>query len=276
MARTVRDAALVLAALAGTDAHDPATHAIPASLLHGLTTLKPGALKGARLGIVRHISTFNARMDPLLDGLIATLRAAGAEIIDPVTIPSLAKLGQAPSTVLSYEFKDGLNRYLATPGRVTPMHTLADLIAFNTAHAAAELRFFGQELFTAAQARGPLTDKPYLEARSACLLLTRTEGIDTALATHRLDALVYFTKGTATLTDHLNGEGSSGGSSTLAAVAGYPSVTVPAAHVFGLPIGLTFTGSPWSDARLLALAADFETHTKARTEPRFHPTSATP
>ena len=276
MARTVRDAALVLAVLAGADAHDPSTHAIPASLLHELTTLPPGALRGARLGIVRHISSFHARMDPLLDGLVATLRAAGAEIIDPVAIPSLAKLGQAPSTVLSYEFKDGLNRYLATPGRVTPMHTLADLIAFNTAHATAELRFFGQELFIAAQARGPLTDKTYLEARAACLQLTRREGIDTALATHRLDALVYFTKGAATLTDHLNGEGSSGGSSTLAAVAGYPSVTVPAAHVFGLPIGLSFTGSPWSDARLLALAADFETHRKARTEPSFHPTSATP
>ena len=276
MARNVRDAALVLAALAGTDAHDPATHAIPAGLLHELTTLKPGALKGARLGIVRNISTFHARMDPILDDLVATLRAAGAEIIDPVAIPSLAKLGQATGTVLSYEFKDGINRYLGTPGRVTTMRTLADLIAFNIAHAASELRFFGQELFIAAQARGPLTDPTYLDARAACLQLTRAEGIDGALATHHLDALVYFTKGTATLTDHLNGEGGSGGSSTLAAVAGYPSVTVPAAHVFGLPIGLSFTGSLWSDARLLALAADFEAHAKARTEPRFQATSATP
>ena len=275
MARTVRDAALVLAALAGADAHDPATHAIPANVLPELATLQPGALRGARLGIVRTISTFHARMDPILDGLVATLRAAGAEIIE-VAIPSLTKLGQAPSTVLSYEFKDGLNRYLATPGRETPMHTLADLIAFNTAHAAVELRYFGQELFTAAQARGPLTDQTYLEARATCLQLTRTEGIDAALAAHRLDALVYFTKGTATLTDLLNGEGSSGGSSTLAAVAGYPSVTVPAAHVFGLPIGLSFTGTRWSDARLLALAADFEAHAKARTEPRFLAASATP
>lgn len=276
MTRTVRDAALVLAVLAGADANDAATQTIPANLLHELTTLKPSALKGARLGVLRTISTFHARMDPILDGLVATLRAAGAEIIDPIAIPSLGKLGQAPSAVLSYEFKDGLNRYLATPGRVSPMHTIADLIAFNTAHAPAEMPFFGQELFIAAQARGPLTDKAYLDARAACLQLTRTEGIDTVMTAHSLDALIYFTKGPATLTDHLNGEGGSGSSSTLAAVSGYPSVTVPAANLNGLPIGLSFVGLPWSDAQLLALAADFESQTQARTEPQFKPTIATP
>jgi len=276
MTRTVRDAALVLAALAGADANDTATQAIPENLLNELTSLKPGALKGARLGVLRNISSFHARMDPILDGLIATLRAAGAEIIDPIAIPSLGKLGQAPSTVLSYEFKDGLNRYLATPGRVTPMHTLADLIAFNTAHAVAEMPFFGQELFIAAQARGPLTDKAYLDARATCLQLTRAEGIDAVMAAHSLNALICFTKGTATLTDHLNGEAGSGSSSTLAAVAGYPSVTVPAANVYGLPIGLSFVGLPWSDAQLLALAADFESQTKARTEPQFKSTISAP
>lgn len=273
MTRTVRDAALVLAVIAGADEHDDATKLIPAGLAAQLATLKPGALQGARIGVVRGISTFHGRMDAIMNGLVEKLRAAGAEVVDPVAIPALAKLGSATSTVLSYEFKDGLNRYLAEPGRVTPMKNLADLIAFNNAHRAEEMPFFGQELFTAAQARGPLTDKEYVDALAICQKLTRAEGIDAAMDTDKLDALVYFSRGTAMLTDHINGEGSSGSGSTLAAVAGYPSVTVPAASVFGLPIGLSFTGRAWSDAKLLALAADFESHTKARFEPKFLPTA---
>jgi len=270
MARTVRDAALVLAALAGPDPRDAATAAIPAELAGALSASLPaGALRGARLGVVRGPFGFHARMEPLLDALVAALRAAGAEVIDPVKIPTLGKFGAAPGEVLSFEFKDGLNRYLAEPGRVTPIKTLADLIAFNTAHRAEELPYFGQELLVAAEARGPLTDPAYLEARAACLRLARTEGIDAALDAGKLDALVMWTKGTATLTDPLNGEGSSGGTSSLAAIAGYPSVTVPAAHVFGLPIGLSFVGRAWSEPKLLALAADFEAHTQARRAPEF-------
>ena len=270
MTRTVRDAALVLAAIAGADERDEATQKIPTSLAAELAAaLKPGALRGARIGIMRGPFGFHPRMEGMLNDLVATLRAAGAEIVDPIAIASLGTLGGAPGTVLSFEFKDGLNRYLAEPGRVTPMKTLADLIAFNDAHRAEELSFFGQELFTAAQARGPLTEKAYLEARTTCLELTRTAGIDAAMDANKLDALVMFTKGTATLTDHLNGEGGSGGSSTLAAVAGYPSVTVPAAEVFGLPIGLSFVGRAWSEAKLLALAADFEAATHARRAPKF-------
>ena len=276
MTRTVRDAALVLAAIAGADERDDATKLIPAGLAAELATLKPGALKGARIGVVRAMPGFHGRMDAIMDSLVEKLRAAGADVVDPVAIASLTKLGSAPSTVLSYEFKDGLNRYLAEPGRVTPMKNLADLIAFNDAHSAQEMPFYGQELFTASQARGPLTDQAYVEARATCLQLTRTEGIDAAMDANKLDALVFFTKGTAMLTDHINGEGSSGGSATLAAVAGYPSVTVPAASVFGLPVGLSFVGRAWSDAKLLALAADFEARTKARTEPKFLPTAAVP
>jgi amidase len=157
MARTVRDAALALAAMAGADPRDAATLAIPAGLAAELAALKPGALQGARLGVVRTMPGFHGRMEAIMNRVVQTLRAAGAEVVDPVTIPSLAKLGSSTSMVLSYEFKDGLNRYLAEPGRVTPMKNLADLIAFNDAHAAAEMPFFGQELFTASQARGPLT-----------------------------------------------------------------------------------------------------------------------
>jgi amidase len=274
MARTVRDAALVLAAIADRDERDDATKKIPDGLLAELAApLKKEALRGARIGIVRAGFGFHARMEAELNHLVATLRAAGAEVIDPVAIPSLTKLGAATGLVLSYEFKDGLNRYLGEPGRVTPLKSLADLIAFDEAHRADELPFFGQEFFTAAQARGPLTDQAYVDAREACLKLTRAEGIDAALDEDKLDALVYYTKGVATLTDPLNGEGGSGGSATLAAVAGYPSVTVPAANFFGLPVGLSFVGRAWSEAKLLALAADFEAHTHVRTEPRLLPTA---
>jgi amidase len=263
----------VLAAIAGVDEHDDATKSIPAGLAAELAApLKPGALRGARIGVVRGPFGFHARMEPALAALIATLRAAGAEVVDPVKVGSLGKFGAATGDLLSYEFKDGLNRYLATPGRVAPMKTLADLIAFNEAHRAEEMALFGQEDFTAAQARGPLTDQVYLDAKAACLKLARTEGLDAALDGDKLDALVMFTRGVATLTDPLNGEGGSGSSSTLAAVAGYPSVTVPATQFFGLPVGLSFVGRPWSEAKLLALAADFEAATKARREPRFLPT----
>ena len=272
MARTVRDAAIVLAAIADHDVRDDATKQIPAGLVAELTApLKPGALHGARIGVVRAGFGFHSRMDAVLNDLVATLRAGGAEVVDPVAIASLTKLGTAPGTVLSYEFKDGLNRYLGEPSRVTSMKSLADLIAFNNAHRDEELPYFGQELFTAAQARGPLTDPAYLEAHETCLKLTRTEGIDAAMNENKLDALVYFTKGVATLTDPLNGEGGSGGSATLAAVAGYPSVTVPAAQFFGLPVGLSFVGRPWSEPKLLALAADFEAHTHARRAPELLP-----
>jgi amidase len=274
MTRTVRDAAIVLGVIAGPDARDAVTQAKPEGFAtNAFDRLESGALKGARIGVVRGPFGLHARIEPLLDELVKTMRAAGAEVVDPVAIPTLAKLSAVQGTVLSYEFKDGLNRYLAEPGRVTPVKTLAEAIAFNEAHRAEELRFFGQEEFTAAEARGPLTDKAYLDAREACLRLTRTEGIDAAMDAGKLDALAMFTKGTATLIDPINGEGSSGGSSSLAAIAGYPSVTVPAAQVFGLPIGLSFVGRAWSEAKLLALAADFEARTRARREPRFLPTA---
>jgi len=275
MTRTVRDAALVLAAIAGPDARDPATRAIPPTLADALSApLPPDALRGARIGVVRGPFGFHRRMEAMMDTVVAALRAAGAEVVDPVKIPTLGKFSAAQSEVLSYEFKDGINRYLAAPGRVTAVKSLADLIAFNDAHSAEEMPFFGQELFLAAQARGPLTDAAYLEARETCLRLARTEGIDAAMDAGSLDALVMFSRGTATLTDPFNGEGGSGSSSSLAAVAGYPSVTVPAAHVSDLPIGLSFVGRAWSEPRLLALAADFEARTHARRAPKFLPTAS--
>jgi amidase len=277
MTRTVRDAALVLAAIAGADARDAATKDIPDGLAAALAApIQPDALRGARIGVVRGPFNYHARLDPVLNHLVGALRNAGAEVVDPVAMPSLGKLGNAPSLVLSYEFKDGLNRYLAEPGRITPIKSLADAIAFNEAHRVEEMVRFGQELFVNSQARGPLTDEAYLEARATGHRLTRAEGIDAAMDTHRLDALVMITRGAATPLDPLHGEVSSGGSATLAAVAGYPSVTVPAAETFGLPIGLSFVGRAWSEPTLLALAADFEARTKARRKPEFLPTVTMP
>lgn len=277
LTRTVADAALVLAAIAGADERDAATQAIPAGLLTQLAAPLPAqALRGARLGVVRGPFGLPGRLDSALDRLVAQLRAAGADVTDDVKIASLGKFGGATYEVLSYEFKDGLNRYLAEPGRQTPMKSLADLIAFNEAHAAEEMAFFGQQDFLAAQQRGPLTEQAYRDALATCRRLARTEGLDAALDAGKFDALVMFTRGPAALTDHVLGEGSAGSSSTLAAVAGYPSVTVPATEMAGLPVGVSFVGRAWSDARLLALAADFEAHTRARRAPEFRPTAAVP
>lgn len=270
MARTVADAAAVLAVIAGRDERDPATHAIPAGVLEALQAPLPaGALRGARIGVVRGPFGVPARLAVEMDRLVAVLRAAGAEVTDSVKIPSLGQFGGSTYTVLSYEFKDGLNRYLAEPGRVAPVRTLAEIIAFNSANAARVMPFFGQEDFLDAESRGPLTDAAYLAARATCLRLARTEGLDATLDAGRFDALVMPTRGPAALTDHVLGEGSAGGSSTIAAVAGYPAVTVPFAQVSGLPVGVSFVGRAWSDAKLLALAADFEAHTQARRAPAF-------
>lgn len=277
MTRTVADAATVLAAIAGRDERDGATHAIPAEVLAALQAPLPkGALRGARIGFVRGPFGFPARLDGVAERMIVLLRAAGAEVTDHVKLASLGKFGGATYDVLSYEFKDGLNRYLAEEGRVTRMKTLADVIAFNEAHAAEEMPFFGQQDFLAAEKRGPLTEAAYLEARATCLRLARTEGLDAALDGGKFDALVMLTRGPATLIDHVVGEGGSGSSSTLPAVAGYPNVTVPAAEYFGLPIGLSFVGRAWSDAKILALAADFEAQARARRAPEFLPTARVP
>ncbi len=270
MARTVRDAALVLAAIAGPDPRDPATQEIPAGLAAALAAPLPGgALRGARIGLVRGPFGFPARMEPLQDEFAEKLRAAGAEVIDPVKIPTLHLLGAFEGTVLSYEFKDGLERYLAELGRQTPMKSIADIIAFNRAHRDRELFYFDQERLEEAQTRGPLTEPDYLEAVALCRRLARTEGIEAALDDHKLDALVMFTRGIAGLTDPYAGEPDTGDSSSLAAVAGCPSITLPAAWLHGLPLGVSFVGRPWSEAKLLALAADFEAKAGQRKAPEF-------
>jgi amidase len=273
MARTVRDAALLLGVLAEADVRDGATQARPADLPRDYTEgLDARALSGARLGVVRAAMDLNPKTEAVLAAAVTAMRAAGAEVVDPVEIAGMKELNNAEFEVLLYEFKDGLNAYFASLGSEAPIKSLTELIAFNAAHSQEEMPYFRQELLEQAQAKGPLTDKAYTDALATCRRLARTEGIDAVMAQHRLDALVTLTNGPAWLIDPVSGDSYTGGTSTLAAVAGYPSVTVPAGQIMGLPVGLLFTGRAWSELKLLQLAADFERRTGARVPPQFQPT----
>jgi amidase len=269
MARTVADAAALLGALAGVDPRDPATEAGAGHAHQDYTQfLDPGALRGARIGVLRKSFGIHPRSDALMEDAIETMRKAGAAIVDPVEFAGHGKLSDTEFVVLLYEFKAGLNAYLA--GRPDlPVRTLAELIAFNERHADREMPFFGQEIFHMAEAKGPLTDKEYLEALETCRVLSRDQGIDAALGQHRLDALIAPTGGPAWTTDLVNGDHFTGGSSTAPAVAGYPNLTVPAGFISGLPVGISFIGGAWSEPRLISLAFAFEQATHRRRPPGF-------
>ena len=275
MARTVRDAALLLGALAGTDPQDPATLTrgiLPASDF--AAAVHPHALKGARLGVLTGPFDFDPKLDVQLNREVTELKAAGAEIAYWGEYPTFLGLGDPEREVLLYEFKDGINRYLATLGPASPVKSLADLITFNRAHAAAEMPYFKQQIFVRAQAKGPLTEPAYRAAVDACHRIARTQGIDALMKEYRLDALVSLTGSVAWRIDRAGGGPAPANSAQPAAVAGYPSVTVPAAQIDGLPVGLSFFGRPWSEGRLLDLAADVESRTRARHGPQFLPHAA--
>jgi len=270
MARTVRDAAILLGALAGIDAEDAATGAGERRALPDYTAfLDPNGLKGARIGVVRGLFGFLDRVDAVMAEALAAIKSAGAELVDPVELTSAAKIGEPEGTVLHYEFKAGLNAYLARLGPGAPVKTLKDVIAFNEKHAKEEMPYFGQETFLKAEARGPLTSFEYLEALAKSRRLARTEGIDATMDKHRLDALVAPTLGPACVTDLVNGDRWLGDASTAPAVAGYPHITVPAGFVFGLPVGISFFGRAWSEPVLLKVAYGFEQATRARRPPRY-------
>ena len=270
MCRTVRDAAALLSIIAGPDARDAATAASAGHVENDYTTYcDPAGLKGARIGVVRSLFNAGPQVDAVMERALAAMKSLGAELVDPVEMPTLGDLGGPEFQVLLYELKAGLNAYLAALGPSAPYKTLADIIRFNEEHKATEMPYFGQETFIAAQAKGPLTSPEYVKALATSRTLSRAQGIDRVLTRHRLDALVAPTGGPAWVTDLVNGDHFTGGSSTPSAVSGYPAITVPAGHIFGLPVGLTFMGPAWSDGRLIRYAYAFERATTARRAPGF-------
>jgi amidase len=274
MTRTVEDAAILLSSMTGVDENDQVT-ATSRSHLHRDYTqfLKADGLRGARIGVARqYFRTRNELVTRAMESSIKLLKDAGAELIDPVELPSFNKLGDADYLVLLYEFKEGIARYLATRPDC-PHKSLADLIAFNDKNAKTELAHFGQETFLRSEQRGPMTDKAYLDALEKCQKLSRTEGIDAVMDEHKLDAIIGPSGGPAHRTDLLWGNRDTGSSSTPAAVSGYPNITVPAGMINGLPLGISFFGRAWSEPTLLKIAYAFEQQSKARRVPTFKPTA---
>jgi amidase len=270
MCRTVTDAAILLGVMAGADPADSATREAATHAAADYTRfLDANGLKGARIGVARDgFFGYSDAVDKLAEKAITLMKNAGAEIIDPADIPHANDYGSAEGVVLQYDFKHDIAAYLATLGAGAPK-TLADLIAFNNAHAKEEMPWFGQEEFERSEKRGPLTDDAYVEALAHCRRLSRTEGLDVVLADHKLDAIVAPTGGPAWTTDLVNGDHFGGSSSSPAAVSGYPSITVPMGQVFGLPVGLSFIGAAWSEATLIKLAYAYEQASKARKPPTF-------
>src|SRR2546426_829118 len=263
MARTVRDAALLLAALAGADPKDAATATAPAPVTDYTPFLDAKGLQGARIGVARSkLLGYHAATDALVTQAIDVMRQLGAALVDPADIPHLGEYDDAELTVLLYEFKTDLNRYLAEFGLGAPVKTLQDVIEFNERNKDQEMPYFGQDLFVKAQAKGLLTDQPYLDALAKCRRLARDEGLKAILEQQRLDAIVAPTGNPPWPIDLVDGDHFLGGSSTPAAVAGYPHVTVPAGYVHGLPVGLSFIGAPFSEPTLVKLAYAYEQATK--------------
>jgi amidase len=252
MTRTVTDAALLLAALTGAG--------------YG-RALDPNGLKGARLGVARQLFGFNDHVDRMMIEVLDALSKLGAELVDPVNIPTFSKLSDMETEAMSWEFKNDLNAYLAARGGA--MLTLADLISFNEKNRAREMPYFSQDLFIKAEARGPLSSKAYRDLEQKLSHASKGDGIDKLMQDHKLDALVCPTDSPAWPIDYVLGDHQVATSSTPAAIAGYPHITVPAFQVYGLPVGLSFFGSPRTEVKLIRYAYAFEQATNARKPPQY-------
>jgi amidase len=269
MARTVRDAAILLGAIAGPDPKDAVTGLGGRKLPADYTTfLDPEGLRGARLGVL-HRYLGSGRTSALIKAAVEAMKKAGAVIVDLPNDVDLDKFGGAEMEVMLYEFKAGLNKYLESLGSKASVHSLDELIEFNERNKEKEMPFFGQEILLRAQKKGPLTERAYLEALDKCRRYSRSEGIDRVMTEHQLDALVAHSGGPAAKTDLLMGDRDAGGCSTPAAVAGYPNITVPAGDVMGMPVGICFFGRAFTENILLKIAYAFEQRTKARKAPNF-------
>ncbi|HSR47721.1 MAG TPA: amidase [Anaerolineales bacterium] len=277
MARSVEDAAVLLGALTGMDSRDPATRGSKGRAHRDYARyLDRDGLRGARLGVARNMLGSDPRPTALLESALDVIRKLGGVVIDPADVPNYDKFGDAEVDVLLYEFKADLNRYLGSLGRRAGVHSLDDVIRFNEENRDQVMPYFGQERMTAANEKGPLTDRKYRQSRAKARRLARQEGLDAAFRKHRLDAIVVISGGPAWMIDLANGDPRSWDmeSTSPPAVAGYPHITVPVGFVFGLPVGISFIGKAWQEAKLLRLAYAFEQATQVRRPPHFAPTAA--
>ncbi len=284
MARTVMDAAILLGAMTGFDERDPATR-LALSRVEGsgrkrgvfnyAKFLDLDGLRGARIGVARNMAGKNPRILKIFELCIEVMKQLGAVIVDPADVPNFDKFGRTEREVLYYEFKADLNKYLKALPKEARVHSLEDVIEFNEENEDQAMPYFGQEHMLAAQKKGPLSEKKYRDALAKNHRLTRREGIDAAMRKHKLDALVVPSGGPAWTIDLANGDALNWDmeSTSPAAVAGYPHITVPAGYVFGLPVGLSFIASAWQEPQLIRFAYAFEQATQYRRTPRFLPTA---
>lgn len=275
MTRTMRDAAILLTAISGIYPSDIATNGFKGERDY-TRFLDLNGLKGARIGVGRQFFGFSQRVDAVMNEAIAAMKNQGAEVIDSTDMATSGKYDDTEFEVLLYEFKADINTYLSSREAMIGSKTLEDLIAMNEKMKDKEMPYFGQEIFHMAQEKGPLTDKKYIDALKKNRRLSGKEGIDKVMDKHKLDAIIAPTGGPAWTTDLVNGDHFSGGSSSPAAVSGYPAISVPAGFVRGLPVGITFFGRAWSESTLIKLAFAFEQATMVRRPPKYLPTAELP
>lgn len=276
MARTVADAAILLGVMAGIDGKDKATSASRKRSIPNYTKfLDLDGLKDARIGVARNMAGTNPRVLKIFEHCIEVLKHLGAIVIDPADVPNFDKFGKTEVDVLHYEFKADLNKYLKSLDRAALVHSLEDVIEFNEENSHKVMPYFGQEHMILAHETKSLREKKYRDALARNLRLTRKEGIDAAIRKHKLDAIVVPSGGPAWLIDLVDGDSNNWDmdSTSPAAVAGYPHITVPAGHIFGLPVGISFFAGAWQEPNLIKFAYAFEQATQFRRQPRYLPTA---
>ena len=270
MARTVADATALLGPLTGLDPQDQRTNESDGNSFIDYTQfLNKDGLQGKRIGVMRSSFGFHEKVDKIMEDSIEVIKNAGATIIDPIEIKTRREYGNSGYQVLLYEFKDGVNKYLSSAN--AKLKTLADVIAFNKDNKAESMPYFEQEILEEAQEKGDLDTKEYKEALDKVLTLSREKGIDATLAEHNLDAIIAPTGGPSWPIDVINGDHFGGGSSSPAARAGYPNITIPAGYVFGLPVGMSIFGGAYKEPELIAMAYAFEQASKVRMVPTLPP-----
>ena len=276
MARTVADATVLLGAMTGIDAQDPATRLSKKRSFTSYTKfLNRDGLNGARIGVARNMAGTNPRIIKIFEHCIEVMKHLGAVIVDPADVPNFDKFSKTEMDVLHYEFKADLNKYFKSVNGTERVHSMEDVIKFNEENSHRVMPYFGQEHMITAQEKKSLRDKKYRDALAKNLRLSRKEGIDTAMRKHKVDALIVPTGGPAWLIDLVNGDSINWDmeSTSPPAVAGYPHITVPAGYIFGLPVGISFIAQAWQEPTLIKFAYAFEQATQFRRQPRYLPTA---